>query len=540
MSIFNRWFSNASQREYNRGIVAFNRGDYEQAIESFRAVLDSASQGSTVYRLGRFYVTESLAKLGLACFLDRRYDEARDAFLQVLENNPHFPDIHCRLGEIAEFEGDFDEAESRYRRALEIHANYREPCAYLALLLRQSGRFSEAAEFFHRLKQSGMEVPEAWTRGEPGADDRQAVNRMRETVRSRGRSQEHYRIGLERYRAGDLDGARLAFQTAVRNAPEYPDLRCRLATVLGELGRFADAVRELDKALELNPGYVEARIKRAVAAMEIGRYESAIEDLRAVIRLEEPSLELRYLFGLALLKGGRVEESLQPLREASQHDALREPARDALARAYVALERPEQAVRCLERANSSECLALLGRVYLQMRRFEDAQRTLETVLESGAGGGDVLLALAHAELGLGRTEMARRRCEEALCHEEVAADASLLLGRLSFEAGDDAAALDWLRKASLTPRHDYSALVLMGRALGRLSRVEEATAALEKALEMRPGGMDAARALGLLLRRAGDAARGEKFLAAASRDPSDPLWGSQRPPKTGDAWRQAA
>ncbi len=540
MSIFSRLFSPSSQKDYNRGIVAFNRGEYEEAIDSFRAVLDSASKGSTVYRLGRFYVTESLARLGHAYFHESKLDGARVAFTKVLEHNPNFPDIHCRLGEIAEHEERIEDAESHFRRALDIHPRYQEARAYLALLLRRVNRHADAVEHFRALADGGVDIPQSWLESQGGPDGPETVERVREAVKGRGRGQEKYRVGLERYQAGDLDGAREAFEVAIESAPDYPDLRCRLATVYGELGRFQDAMRELDKALGLNPSYSEARIKRAIACFEIGRYRQAAEDLTTAVGSEPSNAELRYLIGVALVKAGRADEAVAPLKQAIKSDTVRERAQEALARAYLVLDQTDQAVEYLRDVRSASGMTMLARVQLRHRQWLQATRLLETAASKGESGGGHLIALARAHLGSGNTAAAKTRCDEATAFSEVAAEAWCLLGQLSFEAGDDARALSCLRKAAHEGAGGYGFLVLMGRTLTRMSRFEEATAALEKSLELRPGGREGRRALGLLLQRQGDTERAAELLSETWSDPCDPLWGGDAPPTTGEAWRRAA
>jgi hypothetical protein len=73
----------------------------------------------------------------------------------------------------------------------------------------------------------------------------------------------------------------------------------------------------------------------------------------------------------------------------------------------------------------------------------------------------------------------------------------------------------------------------MGRSLARLSRDQEAVAALRKALEVRPGGSEAQRMLGLVLRRDSAPEAVPDHFASAMDDPCDPLWGSDFVPKTG-------
>jgi Flp pilus assembly protein TadD len=59
--------------------------------------------------------------------------------------------------------------------------------------------------------------------------------------------------------AGDFHGAAEHFAAAVRIRPEDADAHANLATALAELGRFAEAKAQFERALEINSAHALAR-----------------------------------------------------------------------------------------------------------------------------------------------------------------------------------------------------------------------------------------------------------------------------------------
>ncbi len=87
------------------------------------------------------------------------------------------------------------------------------------------------------------------------------------------------------------------YQQLIENDPEDAGLRASLAGALGALGRYDQALAELDRAIELTPLNVEAYHNRAVIRERRGDLDAAIEDYRTALRYQpqyEPSQQALY------------------------------------------------------------------------------------------------------------------------------------------------------------------------------------------------------------------------------------------------------
>jgi serine/threonine protein kinase/Tfp pilus assembly protein PilF len=97
--------------------------------------------------------------------------------------------------------------------------------------------------------------------------------------------------GYARLAGNDKESTNAAladFEKALALNPRSVQALQNKAHVLGErLGQTEEAVKVLDKALELYPGYVPARLGRGVLLARLGQRERAVADAREALRLDD-------------------------------------------------------------------------------------------------------------------------------------------------------------------------------------------------------------------------------------------------------------
>lgn len=87
-----------------------------------------------------------------------RFVEAESCYRKAIELSPDYPMAHNNLGWIRQMQGDSEEAVASYRRALHFDQNLRIARRNLALLLVQLGRHSESSYlFYEEMLASGSE-----------------------------------------------------------------------------------------------------------------------------------------------------------------------------------------------------------------------------------------------------------------------------------------------------------------------------------------------------------------------------------------------
>jgi tetratricopeptide (TPR) repeat protein len=222
-------------------------------------------------------------------------------------------------------------------------------------------------------------------------------------------------LGLEARRAGRLDEARRCFTEARRTAPlaYFPEL------LLGETEEDPRlSIEALERAAELNPRSCLAPYLLGVRLGYAGAPDEAAAALQRA-RAIAPSFGApqERLAELAAADG-RIEEACQLYEEAAlQNSAFALPVARL---ATIALDegRVDKAVGLLERSLAADpdlwlTNFVVGRAYLEQRRFHQARVHLQRALEGAEDRPAVLAELAKAAVGVGDLGAARDALEEA-------------------------------------------------------------------------------------------------------------------------------
>ena len=121
-------------------------------------------------------------------------------------------------------------------------------------------------------------------------------------------------------RAGDLEGALEAYQSALALAPDEHDLLASVAALAGRLAMPEVAVKLWSRVAALDPGRLEAVDGQAVALRELGRFDEAVEVLRGAIMAHASDARLWNTLGVTLVQQGQPAAALTFFDEAARLD----------------------------------------------------------------------------------------------------------------------------------------------------------------------------------------------------------------------------
>jgi len=91
--------------------------------------------------------------------------------------------------------------------------------------------------------------------------------------------------GMQRQQAGDIEGARQAYDKAVEKAPEDPDVLAAAASFASDREDFARANELMGRVLQLSPELGDFRFLSADLAMREGKPDQALERLDRAMEL---------------------------------------------------------------------------------------------------------------------------------------------------------------------------------------------------------------------------------------------------------------
>jgi len=157
------------------------------------------------------------------------------------------------------------QAEQTFRRAIAADPDYAVPYFNLSMMYRKDGRFDDADTEFWKAIELGV------------ADREMAV----------------VRLALDYRQRGDSERALQAFNEGLKRLPRSALIWLNTGVYLGELRRFDEARRCLERSIRIDPKNPKAHANLATALLEFGDREGARRALAEAVRLDPENQQLR-------------------------------------------------------------------------------------------------------------------------------------------------------------------------------------------------------------------------------------------------------
>jgi len=323
---------------------------------------------------------------------------------------------------------------------------------------------------------------------------------------------------------GDFELARAAYQRAAEKDPGSALIHERLSRIAWQLDDVAGAVREAERAFELDPDSIRIRLFLG----RLYRLRRNFAGLDRVLRddegrpLDEDSTYV--LYQVALEKGDLVEaENLARQLAEAEPDQLRgilalatvygrrsdfESAQAVVRRGldsfpdhfllYMRLAQIERA-----RGNRSGEIAVyrevllshpshygilqrLGQAQIDGNDLDGAIETFKEIVSRYPEDVNSLRRLASLEYSAGRYEAAAARLESVLKHDSDQPELTFALGQIRKATGDNEGALDVFGQIDLNNPNYVDARIQIVSILESQGRFDEALAEIEALREVRP------------------------------------------------------
>jgi len=229
-----------------------------------------------------------------------------------------------------------------------------------------------------------------------------------------------------RVRAGQLKEAMDAADKALALAPNLAEGWYQKGSVQHARGDMTAALASYDKALQILPEHVDGRVSRAGIYLDLGRYADATKDVAELRRLYPDDPRGAYLKALLAEREGDSAASIAALKEVTE---LLDPVPIDFIRyrpqmlmlnglSHFGLNEREKAKQFLEAYQKVQPVSpvnkLLARLYLSDGNPAAAINLLESYLKVQPGDGQALTQLASAHMALGRPGKATALMQQAL------------------------------------------------------------------------------------------------------------------------------
>lgn len=233
-----------------------------------------------------------------------------------------------------------------------------------------------------------------------------------------------YSVAMRAYKDGQRDQAVRDLERAIEIYPNYFRALNDLGVILMKQGRLDDAAKMFERAIKTAPRVYYPRLNFAIINTRRGRHKEALSMLEQLHK-EAPDLsEVRIALGDSLAANNKLNEAEHHLRAAVSDPKLsRTATADVHYKLGLLLNRKqqfEQAINELRQAvevlsNSARIHLQLGGALLQVGKVDEAERELTTAYKIGGSQmGGAQLMLGHIYFQARKYESARYAFERYL------------------------------------------------------------------------------------------------------------------------------
>lgn len=198
----------------------------------------------------------------------------------------------------------------------------------------------------------------------------------------------HNQRGIELADRGWLDEAMKEFNRAIELDPDSAHAHDNLATVLADKGLLRDALKEYLIAIELEPQSPTAHYNLA-SFLATHAHDLAVAEYKETLALEWDYPDGHLNLGLTYAERGLFQEALASYQEALKLDARDMVARHEMATVLMDMGRPGEAIPLLREVVKAEADNLdawvdLGNCYATKGIYSESEKALQKALELDA------------------------------------------------------------------------------------------------------------------------------------------------------------
>jgi tetratricopeptide (TPR) repeat protein len=457
----------------NLGVLYYNKGLYEEAVNAFTRALELDAKMQVAQR-----------NLEIAYFNTGYYDRRVTELREKLRLNATDREARWELGRAYALLGQPADARAEFMELLRHHGEDLGAIVQLGLAEKAAGDLEEAQHWFERAL---------------ALDPASSVT--------------HFYVGEVLYNRGLNDESLNALKRAIELNPDNPDAHYLMGFVLGDMGRHEEARAATKRAIQLNPLLSRAQANLSIDQYNPQKYEELLpgrsERRSQQLQTVEEGTLAHYNLGLAFRQKAYYAEALREYRLALDRGEERELVLQAMAEVHLIRKDTTSAVELYDTLLESQKLSPKlwnerGVALHQAGRFAEAAGSYRQAITA-----DPKYALAHNNLGVALyhaadAESAVDAFRDALDAQPGFLKARLNLALLLFKGKRLQLSLEAYRQTLLADPENPVAWNGIGLVLTELRKFEDARNAFARAVQAKPEYAEAHYNLSFTLSNLGD------------------------------------
>lgn len=480
---------------YQLSLVHAYLRNYRESV----AILEELTQETPPY-------LQAFQELGNLRHAQANYRGAAEAFGRILEINPNDPFAGYNYGTLLLRIQEVEQAREHLRAVVSIQPDWLQARLNLALAHRLAGLHTEAQGAYQQVLE-------------------RSPNNMNALIG----------LGLIAATRGDLEAARIQFNTARDQHPTRSEPYFYLGQIELDAGRTVEAQAMFEKCLSLDPENEYAILALVDIRFRRGTWEQAREPLNLILNKPNPRLRVVAENAMALVevmtgREDQAEELLNRLKESAselepylQGGILTNQAILASKRGDhdKALEIAQQVVELLP--SEADAHYNLGTLQLEAGRFSEAAFTFRRAIEESPNHLDAQFNLAVAQSASNRWDEALALLSTLGRQENAPLEVVQSLAEAYLGAGDAQAALDILQPAIENRGGAVQLQTLRAKAYVGIGNIAEAARLSQELAGAYPQDGEVQAVRGMTAFLSGDVRAGETALRRALQiRPEDP------------------
>ncbi|MCU0965930.1 MAG: PEP-CTERM system TPR-repeat protein PrsT [Burkholderiaceae bacterium] len=442
--------------------------------------------------------------------------------------------VHVLLGKALLDNGDFVAAEVAFQEALRLGVNRAEvvvPMAKAVVGQAKQGQLFDQPRFAEAGLPAGIRyqllLVKAGAAGDLG-DRKTALEAIEDARAIDPSSADGWLAEVPvRSRAGELREAQAAADKALSIQPGMPEALYLRGTVAHVQGDLPTALGYYDKTLQASPTHSEALVSRAGLLLDLGRHADAERDIAALEKTSPSDPRGAYMGALLAERAGRSADAKAALNKVT---GLIDPIPIEYMRyrpqilmlgglAHYGLNQREKAKPYLEAVlrgqPGSPAAKLLGQIHLSEKKVERAIEVLEAYLRANPGDAQAVMLVASAHMAQGRHGRATAMMQAAVQQADLPAFRGAL-GMSLMGAGKFSAAIPELEAALKRDPGQIQAGTALASLHLQLGNPGKAVAVAEALVKSKPSQPGLLYLLGTARLQAGDAKGARQALEQAA------------------------
>lgn len=300
----------------------------------------------------------------------------------------------------------------------------------------------------------------------------------------------YFAQGVRLHQAGDLAGARGAYEAALKLSPRRVDALSNLGLACGGLHQYDRAIQAFEKALAIDPKQPVVRFNLGLTYLQAGQNEKARRTLALAAEAQDGSYLARHYLGVSLLKLNRVTEGIAELEKVVISHPEDLDAGYTLCSAYIRNKQTEKAQQLIDhvlsRQDTAESHLIVGSYYLAAKSYRQAVTELKRSQELNPALPELGSSLGGAYAMTGSQEMAVELFETYLQKNPDDFDTLAFLGWLDLEAERVDEAEKLLKRAHQIRPADLEVEFQLARIARAREQFPEAAEMLERVIAAKP------------------------------------------------------